>query len=73
MIASGRARRGGGAAGRGLDPDLPAMKAVGVPELLRHLRGEIALDEAVAAGAAGDPALRQAPDDLVPPSDARRI
>ena len=25
------------------------MKAVGVPELLRHLRGEIALDEAIAA------------------------
>ena len=25
------------------------MKAVGVPELLRHLRGEIPLDEAIAA------------------------
>jgi tRNA dimethylallyltransferase len=25
------------------------MKAVGVPELLRHWRGEIALDEAIAA------------------------
>ena len=33
---------------RRLDPDLPAMKAVGVPELLRHLRGEIGLDEAIA-------------------------
>jgi tRNA dimethylallyltransferase len=32
---------------RGLDPSLPAMKAHGVPWLLRHLRGEIALDEAV--------------------------
>lgn len=30
----------------GLDPALPAMKAVGVPELARHLGGEIALDEA---------------------------
>lgn len=30
----------------GLDPRLPAMKAVGVPELIRHLRGEISLDEA---------------------------
>jgi tRNA dimethylallyltransferase len=34
---------------RDLSPGLPAMKAVGVPELMRHLRGEIALDEAVAA------------------------
>ncbi|HEV2186655.1 MAG TPA: tRNA (adenosine(37)-N6)-dimethylallyltransferase MiaA [Stellaceae bacterium] len=34
---------------RGLDLGLPAMKAVGVPELMRHLRGEIALDDAIAA------------------------
>lgn len=33
---------------RRLDPDLPAMKAVGVPELSRHLRGEIGLGEAIA-------------------------
>lgn len=32
---------------RGLDPDLPAMKALGVPPLMAHLRGELALDEAV--------------------------
>lgn len=31
----------------GLDPMLPAMKAIGLPELLAHLRGEITLDEAV--------------------------
>jgi tRNA dimethylallyltransferase len=31
---------------RTLDPLLPAMKAHGVPWLLRHLRGEISLDEA---------------------------
>lgn len=31
---------------RGLDPDLPAMKALGLPELHAHLAGEIALDEA---------------------------
>ena len=30
------------------DPSLPMKKAIGVPELSRHLRGEIALDEAVA-------------------------
>lgn len=33
----------------GLDPDLPAMKALGVPELRRHLAGDIDLDTAVAA------------------------
>jgi tRNA dimethylallyltransferase len=33
---------------RGLAADLPAMKGVGVPELLRHLRGEIPLDAAAA-------------------------
>lgn len=31
---------------RNLAPDLPAMRAVGVPELARHLRGEWSLDEA---------------------------
>jgi tRNA dimethylallyltransferase len=35
---------------RGLDPTLPAMKAHGVPWLCRHLRGELALAEAAAAG-----------------------
>jgi tRNA dimethylallyltransferase len=32
-----------------LDPALPAMKAIGVRELLGHLRGDISLDEAIAA------------------------
>ena len=32
---------------RGLDADLPAMKTVGVPELVRHLRGEIRLEVAI--------------------------
>ena len=35
-------------AARQLDPSLPAMKAHGVPWLIRHLAGEIALAEAVA-------------------------
>ncbi len=30
----------------GLDPDLPAMKAIGVSELSRHLAGELSLDDA---------------------------
>ncbi len=37
-------------AARKLDPLLPAMKAHGVPWLIRHLKGEIALDEAAAGG-----------------------
>ncbi|MBX3539531.1 MAG: tRNA (adenosine(37)-N6)-dimethylallyltransferase MiaA [Chelatococcus sp.] len=32
---------------RGLDPDLPVMRAHGVPWLIRHLKGEIGRDEAV--------------------------
>jgi tRNA dimethylallyltransferase len=35
-------------AARGLDPSLPAMKAHGVPWLIRHLDGGISLEEAVA-------------------------
>jgi len=35
-------------AARGLDPALPAMKAHGVPWLIRHLKGEISLKEAEA-------------------------
>jgi tRNA dimethylallyltransferase len=37
---------------RHLDPLLPAMKAHGVPALIRHLNGEIGLDEAAAVGRA---------------------
>ena len=37
-------------AARRLDPNLPAMKAHGVPWLIRHLNGEIALAEAVEGG-----------------------
>lgn len=33
---------------RGLDPTLPAMKALGVPDLGRYLRGELSLEEAAA-------------------------
>ena len=37
-------------AARRLDPLLPAMKAHGVPALIRHLQGEITLQEAAAIG-----------------------
>jgi tRNA dimethylallyltransferase len=39
-------------AARDLDPLLPAMKAHGVPALIRHLRGELSLEQAAAIGRA---------------------
>jgi len=39
-------------AARNLDTLLPAMKAHGVPALMRHLKGEISLEEAAAIGRA---------------------
>jgi len=39
-------------AARGLDPLLPAMKAHGVPALVRHLRGELSRADACAIGQA---------------------
>ncbi len=69
MVASGALDEVRALLARRLDPGLPAMKAVGVPELARHLAGEIGLDEAVASGAAGDATLRQAPSHLVPSPD----
>jgi tRNA dimethylallyltransferase len=35
---------------RGLDPDLPVMRAIGVREIAAYLRGETTLDDAVSAG-----------------------
>jgi tRNA dimethylallyltransferase len=49
MVAAGGLDEARALLERGLDPGLPAMKAVGVPELMRHLRGELALGDAVAA------------------------
>ncbi len=53
MLAAGALDEARALAARKLDPLLPAMKAHGVPWLIRHLNGEIALDEA-AAGAIMD-------------------
>lgn len=47
MIAAGALDELKALAARHLDPDLPAMKALGNPQLLRHLRGELGLDQAV--------------------------
>jgi tRNA dimethylallyltransferase len=48
MMAAGALAEVRALAARNLDPNLPAMKAHGVPWLIRHLNGEIPLDEAVA-------------------------
>ena len=48
MVAGGALDEASALATRGLDPALPAMKAVGLRELMRHLAGELTLDQAVA-------------------------
>ncbi len=50
MIAAGALDEVRALAARQLDPSLPAMKAHGVPWLIRHLKGQISLAEAVAGG-----------------------
>ena len=50
MLAEGALEEVRALVARGLDPMLPAMKAHGVPWLMRHLRGEIGLAEAVKGG-----------------------
>jgi tRNA dimethylallyltransferase len=53
MLNSGALEEVRGLAARKLNPSLPAMKAHGVPWLIRHLGGEISFEEA-AAGAVMD-------------------
>jgi tRNA dimethylallyltransferase len=50
MLAAGALEEVAALAARGLDPALPAMKAHGVPWLIRHLAGEIDLAQAAAGG-----------------------
>ena len=50
MLASGALDEVRALAARDLDPSLPAMKAHGVPWLIRHLAGEITLAEAAEGG-----------------------
>ncbi len=49
MVAAGALDEVRALAALDLDPALPAMKAIGVRELLAHLAGDSSLDEAVAA------------------------
>ena len=50
MLASGAIEEVAALAARQLDPLLPAMKAHGVPVLIRHIRGEVTREEAAAFG-----------------------
>jgi tRNA dimethylallyltransferase len=50
MLGSGALDEVRALAARKLDPALPAMKAHGVPWLIRHLKGEISLEDAAAGG-----------------------
>lgn len=52
MLAAGALTEVEQLAARNLDPLLPAMKAHGVPALIRHLRGELSLEEAATIGRA---------------------
>ena len=52
MLKDGALEEVGRLAARKLDPLLPAMKAHGVPALIRHLQGELTLDEAAEIGRA---------------------
>lgn len=52
MLGAGALKEVERLAARNLDPQLPAMKAHGVPALIRHLRGEFSLEEAASIGRA---------------------
>ena len=52
MLSAGALEEVARLAARQLDPLLPAMKAHGVPALIRHLRGDISRDEASEIGRA---------------------
>ena len=49
MMAAGALEEVAALKALGLDPHLPVMKSLGVPELLRHLAGELGLEAAVTA------------------------
>ncbi len=49
MVEAGALTEAAAIAARRLEPSLPAMKAVGLPELLSYLRGDVPLGAAIAA------------------------
>jgi tRNA dimethylallyltransferase len=52
MLGAGALEEVAALAARKLDPLLPAMKAHGVPALIRHIEGEISIEEAAVIGRA---------------------
>jgi tRNA dimethylallyltransferase len=52
MLGAGALQEVAALASRNLDPLLPAMKAHGVPALIRHLKGEVTLEKAAEIGRA---------------------
>jgi tRNA dimethylallyltransferase len=50
MVEAGALAEAEALAARGLDPELPVMKAVGLRELLAFLRGELTREQAIALG-----------------------
>ena len=53
MMEGGALEEVAALAARGLDPDLPAMRALGVPPLIEHLAGRLTLEEAIVRAKAG--------------------
>lgn len=47
MFASGAIEEANALLARRLDPDLPAMRAIGVPQIARHARGEVTRHQAL--------------------------
>ena len=72
MMAAGGLDEAKALAAQRSAPDLAGDEGVGIPELLRHLRGEIDARCGNSAGPARHPPLRQAADHLVSPPDRRR-
>ena len=62
MMEAGALAEVGRLAARGLDPALPALRALGVPPLLAHLGGALSLAEAVARSKAGTRAYAKRQD-----------
>jgi tRNA dimethylallyltransferase len=52
MIAAGALEEAGAVLARSPDPSLPMMKALGLPPLLAHLRGEMTLEAAISRACA---------------------
>ena len=50
MLRTGALDEVGALVNRKLDPNLPAMKALGIPEIMKYLAGELSFEEAVSAG-----------------------